>query len=63
MKEYIKQIYDEGLGLTLYKPVESKIKKIKNNNTKKLLIRAYKILYLLFSVLVAIILFIVTYPL
>lgn len=63
MKDYINQIYDEGLGLTLYKPVEGKIKKVKNNRFKNALYTTYRILYFLFALIIAVILFIVTYPL
>lgn len=63
MKAYIKQIYDEGLGLTLYKPVENKIKKINSIKMKHILIKVYKVLYLLFAFSIAIVLYIITYPL
>ena len=63
MREYVEQIYNEGLGLTLYKPVENKLKKIKNNKLKKILINVYKFLYLLLAIIISIALFLVTYPL
>jgi len=63
MKEYVKQIYNEGLGLTLYKPVEIKIKKLKNDKVKTVLLNIYKFLYLIIAFVIAIILFWITYPL
>lgn len=63
MKEYVKQIYNEGLGLTLYKPIEKVLKKIKNNNMKNMLLGVYKFLYMLLAIVIAVCLFLVTYPL
>ena len=63
MKEYIKQIYDEGLGLTLYKPVEKKIKKIKVKELKKFLNYLYKAFYMILAIVISILLFLATYPL
>ncbi|MBE6156428.1 MAG: hypothetical protein E7161_01645 [Firmicutes bacterium] len=63
MKEYVEQIYNEGLGLTIYKPIEHKIEKIKNSGIKKVLICLCKIFYLIFAIAISIILFLATYPL
>lgn len=57
MKEYIDQIFYEGLGKTLYYPIEKVIKKTKNKKLEKNLILTWKILYFLFSIVVAILLF------
>jgi len=63
MKEYVKQIYNEGLGLTFYKPVDKIIKKIKNDTVKKILISIYSVLYLMIAFIISIMLFLFTYPL
>lgn len=63
MKEYIKQIYEEGLGLSVYKPIEKKIKKIKNIDLRKYLSNVYKVIYMLLAITISILLFIATYPL
>lgn len=56
MKEYLNQIYYEGLGKSLYYPLENKFKKIKNDKIKKNLIIIVKIIYFIFSILLSIIL-------
>lgn len=63
MKEYIKQIYDEGLGLSVYKPIEKKIKKIKNKELKRYCSILFKVIYMLLAITISIILFLATYPL
>ena len=63
MKEYIKQIYDEGLGFSVYKPIEKKIKKIKNKDLKKTCSILFKVIYMLLAIMISIILFLATYPL
>lgn len=55
MKEYIDQIFYEGLGYSLYVPVEKLINKINNKKLSKILINTYKILYLVFSIAIALI--------
>lgn len=55
MKEYIDQIFYEGLGYSLYVPVEKLINKINNKKLSKILISIYKILYFVFSIAVALI--------
>ena len=62
MKKYIDQIFYEGLGYSLYVPIEKLISKINNkklskiNNKKlsKILINMYKTLYFIFSIAIAI---------
>ena len=44
MKEYINQIFYEGLGYSLYVPVEKIINKISNKKVNKILINIYKFL-------------------
>lgn len=63
MKEYFKQIYNEGLGLTIYKPVENKIQKLQNSKIKKIIIGIYKVLYFIFAIMISLALFLFTYPL
>ena len=63
MKEYMEQIYDEGLGLTIYKPVEKTINKIKNKGIKKALNLCYQIFYFVLAICIAVGLFFATYPL
>ena len=55
MKEYIDQIFNEGLGYSLYVPVEKLINKINNKKLSKILISTYKILYFVFSIAIALI--------
>lgn len=55
MKEYINQIFYEGLGYSLYVPVEKLINKINNKKLSKILISTYKILYFVFSIAIALI--------
>lgn len=54
MKEYINQVFYEGLGYSLYVPVEKLINKIDNKKLSKILISTYKILYFVFSIAIAI---------
>ncbi len=55
MKEYMDQIFYEGLGYSLYVPVEKLINKINNKKLSKILISTYKILYFVFSIAIALI--------
>ncbi len=55
MKEYIDQIFYEGLGYSLYVPVEKLINKINNKKLSKILINTYKFLYFVFSLIIALI--------
>lgn len=55
MKEYIDQIFYEGLGYSLYVPVEKLINKINNKKLSKILINTYKFLYFVFSFIIALI--------
>lgn len=54
MKKYIDQIFYEGLGYSLYVPIEKLISKINNKKLSKILINMYKILYFIFSIAIAI---------
>ena len=53
MKEYIDQIFYEGLGYSLYVPIENKIKKINNKKLNKIIINTYKVVYIVFSLIIA----------
>lgn len=54
MKEYIKQIYNEGFGTTFYvKPVNYLKKKIKNKTLLNIIILFIKIFYTLAILLLA----------
>ncbi len=55
MKEYIDQIFYEGLGYSLYVPVEKLINKINNKKLSEILINTYKFLYFVFSLIIALI--------
>ena len=56
MKEYIDQIFYEGLGKSIYCPLESVIKKIDNKNIKKYLTLLCKVVYFIISIFIAIVL-------
>ena len=53
MKAYIDQIFYEGLGRSVYCPIENKINKLKNDSIKKLLITIVKILYFIVAITLA----------
>ena len=55
MKEYVDQIFYEGLGYSLYVPIENKIKKINNKKLNKILINTYKVIYFVFSIILTLI--------
>ena len=55
MKEYIDQIFYEGLGYSLYVPIENKIKKINNKKLNNIFINIFKIIYFVFSIILALI--------
>ncbi len=54
MKEYINQIFYEGLGTSLYIPIENKIKKINNKKINKILIYFYKVIYFIVAIAIAV---------
>ena len=63
MKEYLKQFYSEGLANTFYlKPLKYLEKHIKNKNILKLFSTLLKIIYTIFCIVLAIILFKVIFP-
>lgn len=54
MKAYINQIFYEGLGKSLYYPLEKRIKKINNHSLEKKLLVTFKIIYFIFAIFIAI---------
>ena len=58
MKKYIEQIFNEGLGTILYRPLEKKILKLKNEKIRYFFLKIYKIIYF---ILVIIIFFIILF--
>lgn len=53
MKTYIDQIFYEGLGKSVYCPIENKINKIKNDSVKKALITIVKTIYFIIAISIA----------
>lgn len=62
MKEYIKQIYEEGLGRSVYVPLKKKIDKKTKGNTNKFLTKSIKVIYGILALIIAFLLFYVAYP-
>ena len=57
MKKYMDQIFYEGLGRSIYYPIEKKIKRLKNKKLKNKLVIFTKVIYFIFALLLALILF------
>ena len=57
MKKYLDQIFYEGLGKTIYLPIEKLINKLAKKELKKKLILCTKFLYLIIALFIAIMLF------
>ena len=58
MKKYIDQIFYEGLGKTIYYPIEEKIiKKINNKKKQRVFTIFVKSIYFIIALLIAIMLF------
>jgi len=57
MKKYIDQIFYEGLGKTIYYPIEKKLNNISNKKITKIFTIIVKCLYFIFAILIAIMLF------
>ncbi len=62
MKEYIKQVYEEGLGKTVYIPIKQKIDKNTKGSSNVILTKLIKIIYGIIALIIAFILFYVAYP-
>lgn len=63
MKEYLKQFYSEGLANTFYvKPLNYLKKHIKNKSILKLFSIILNVIYTIFCIVLAIILFKVIFP-
>lgn len=64
MKEYVNQIYNEGLGANLYVPLRNVINtKIDSKAIKKVFISIINVVYFIIAIAVSIFLFLITYPL
>ena len=62
--EYIHDLFTEGLGDIFFMKTYNLInKKIKNNKIKKLLIRTYTLIYIVFLIAIAYIIFKLSFPL
>lgn len=60
---YIKQIYEEGLGISFYQKPKKYIEQhIKNNLLKKIMITTLEIIYILFIIIIIVFLFNFNYP-
>ena len=57
MKAYIDQVFYEGLGKSIYCPIENKLNKIKNEKTKRVLIGTVKVVYFIIAVSLTFMLF------
>lgn len=57
MKKYIDQIFYEGLGRSIYLPVEKIINKINNDKLRNILTIIVKCLYFVLAISIAVVLF------
>lgn len=57
MKAYIDQVFYEGLGKSIYCPIENKLNKIKNEKIKRVLIGTVKVVYFIIAVSLAFMIF------
>jgi len=57
MKKYIDQIFYEGLGKSIYVPIEKLIDKITNKRVRKLFTIIVKCLYFVLAIFIAFMLF------
>ncbi len=62
-KKFTDQIYQEGLGANLYAPVSDAIKKSSHKKAKRILSISWKIAYTIIAIILAILLFLFTFPL
>ena len=62
MHNIIHQIYYEGIGSSLYAPIEKIIKSIKNEFIVEMLLFIVRFLYLLLIIAIGIFLFYISYP-
>ena len=56
---YLNQIFYEGLGESVYVPLETKLKKINNKKLSKKIIVCFKIIYAIMSIIIALLLFVI----
>lgn len=62
MKDYIRQVYEEGLGRSIYVPLKKKIDNKTKGSTNKFLTKLVKIIYGIIALAIAFLLFYVAYP-
>ena len=62
MKSYIKQIYEEGLGKSIYVPLKKKIDRKTTGKTKEILLKLLKVIYMVIALFIAFLLFYIAYP-
>ena len=62
MRSIINQIYYEGIGKSIYVPVENIINNIKNDYIKDFLLYIVRFLYLFLIIMIAAFLFYISYP-
>lgn len=63
MKSYIRQIYEEGLGATLYKPINNFLANHLKGKFRIVVKKVFKTLYFFIALLVAFLIFYATFPL
>ena len=62
MKDYVRQVYEEGLRRSVYVPLKKKIDKKTKGSTNKFLTNLVKIIYGIIALVIAFLLFYVAYP-
>ena len=62
MKEYIRQIYEEGLGYVVFQPIKKYIDKNTKGEKKLVLNNILKVVYLIIALILTIVLFYVKFP-
>lgn len=62
MKDYIRQIYEEGLGRSVYVPLKKIIDKKTKGSTNKFFTKLIKVIYGIIALVIAFVLFYVAYP-
>jgi Trk-type K+ transport system membrane component len=63
LKEHIHDLFTEGLGNIFFMKVYNLVNKIKNKTIKKILLGIHVVFYLLFLLLVAYVMFRLSFPL
>lgn len=64
LKKHIKDLFTEGLGDIFYMKIANLIKKkVHNKTAKKILVNIYKVIYIIFLLAVAYLIFKLSWPL